>query len=484
MSVDSYDERIIGPGDEGSALWARICAPTLRNSPHVRVIKGGMNGVAVIKVPRGHYVLVNASTGHPSLSDISEHAGSLVDRLVEPARRLGATPIGLGNDFNSSTGDLGVIERAGKGLVERANKFGVAIMNGENAILGSRVNGEANILGALVSMIPKSVAPFESSTRLFEHDGTRFAVFDPCEKSVYVNNDGNGTKLEFNEKAKRLELGLSDSAEMKLSDFIKLGASARVIADVVETNQPLDMAGLETEARRLGGKYGFTYLLHHELVGDRIRSYKPGAFALNIGGTAVSVIDEEFIRNPLKPEEGNVLIAIRGNPNIRSNGATLRRETMNKVSGEEWHTTSEGRRMLEYFVRPSTILYGVFRDLISKGAATSVYHMSGGAYNGKLARPLAKHGLFVKIDKLFAPCDQELEFLKLTSLTAEGSYGKLPMGNDGFIATRHEEAAMHIIHAHGLEGRRVGPLQSAIDGRTGVELRAWNGEMVYFSGKD
>ena len=482
--ADSYRKNIIDKGDEGSALWNKISAPTLKNSSNVKVLQPGMNGIAVIRIPEDHYALVHASTGNPDAKDIAEHTGSLVDRLVSAAISIGATPIGLGNDFNSSTGELSVIERAGKGLVDRADYHGVAVMNGENAILGTRVNGEANILGAMVSMIPKKSAPFGDSTKVFRHNDAVFAVFDPQGRAIYVNNDGNGTKLEFNEKSGELQLGLSDSAAMKLDDLIKIGASARVIADVVETNKPISMTQLETEAQRLGKKYGFTYLLHPEVVGDRIRGYKDGAFAVNIGGTAVSVIDEERLKNPLKPEAGDFLVAIRGEPNTRSNGESARREILSGRLGLEWHTTTQGEDFLRYFVRPSTILYGVFRELIAQGVATSVYHMSGGAYKGKLAIPLAKHGLFVEMDELFPLPDVERKFLELASTSAEKSYGTWPMGTDGFITTRSYEAAKPIIRAQGLEEKKVGQLCYGPDGRTGVKLRAWNGQDVYFSGKD
>src|SRR3989344_6584042 len=101
-TVDAYIEDIIRKGDEGSALWSRISAPTLRNSPHVKIIEGGMNGVAVIKIPEDHYAVVHAATGDPDLDNLPEHTASLVERLVEQARQIRATPIGLGNDFNSS----------------------------------------------------------------------------------------------------------------------------------------------------------------------------------------------------------------------------------------------------------------------------------------------------------------------------------------------------------------------------------------------
>ena len=157
---------------------------------------------------------------------------------------------------------------------------------------------------------------------------------------------------------------------------------------------------------------------------------------------------------------------------------------MTNVLGKEWHLTPGGSDFLDYFTAPSTILYGVFKDLISAGAATSVYHMSGGAYNGKLAKPLAKHGLFVRMTNLFAPEKRELRFLELAHTTSQTAYGKFPMGNDGFVTIRGDEKALDIIGSHGLEGRRVGRLEQASDGRTGVELVAWNNEKVYFSGKD
>jgi hypothetical protein len=50
-SLDSYIETVIKVGDEGSALLARLCAPTLRNNCFVEVLSEGMNGIAGMRFP-------------------------------------------------------------------------------------------------------------------------------------------------------------------------------------------------------------------------------------------------------------------------------------------------------------------------------------------------------------------------------------------------------------------------------------------------
>jgi len=206
-------------------------------------------------------------------------------------------------------------------------------------------------------------------------------------------------------------LGLGDSAAMKFDDTAKSGATAVVISDVVEYNGNIDFDPMNLEASEIGEKTGAMYILQKENVGNRLRSYNGKAAAFNVSGSAVCLIDEERLKNPLKPSAGEYLVAIRGKPNPRSNGITAKRKIINSLgqewcrnSGkEEWHETREGKEFLGYLAEPSTILYSVFKDLIDKDVATSVYHLSGGAWDGKLARPLTKHNLFAKLKNIFPP---------------------------------------------------------------------------------
>ena len=185
-----------------------------------------------------------------------------------------------------------------------------------------------------------------------------------------------------------------------------------------------------------------------------------------------------------RPERAS--FAARGKPNPRSNGITDKRKAMVKVLGEKWHEKPEGRYFLEFLVEPCTIFYPVFMQLLDTEIATSVYHMSGGAFDGKLAKPLAEHGLYVNIKDLFDPDWRELALGGFLFTPAEKAYAKWPMGNEAFMTTDKPDGAILTFAEYDLEAKVVGRLEYATGGRTGVELagiKASNGSDVYFSGK-
>jgi phosphoribosylaminoimidazole (AIR) synthetase len=433
----------------------------------------------VLRPPKGFDVVVHGISWNPRMHDLTEYSADLVYALRLYALRIKATPIGFANVIDASNGGKRVLEKIVKGLVGAANKHNLAIMNGELAILGSRVNCDANVCATMISIVPKGKIRYGIST----FSGIEYAVFDPEGKAVYINSDGVGTKTEFYERARSFPKSFRDTAAMKWDDAIKLGATIKVNSEIVETKGYIPFDNIRDFGRILSETMGILSIMHHEHVGDRIRGYNDRAPSYNMSGSVVSVIDEERLKNPLKPMEGDYLIAIRSEPNPRSNGITAKRETMIKLFGNNWHKTREGKIFLEYLAEPSTVLYPVFKDLVDNNLATSVYHMSGGAYKGKLAKPLAKQDLFVKLENLFAPDWRELALAGASFTTAENAYAKWPMGNDGFIATNNQKEALRIIASYGLAGNVVGRIEIAKDGKTGVELKAFNGETVYFSGK-
>ena len=482
--LDEYLEQVIGKGDEGSHLLAKLTAPTLKNCEYVDVVKEGMNGVAVLNhLPKDDFCVVHSAGGDPSIAELVPYVESMVDRLVETCELYDMTPLAFANVVDASKGEKKEIELIGETLARKANEYRIAILNGELAILGNRVNTTANINGTMVSIAKKDnpilitndfgIVPGEVRSALFDHQG----------KPVWINSDGRGTKSEFSERIRNYEPGLLDSLAMKLDDLAKLGATAKVVSDVVEIRGDIRSRSLETFARELSRQFGMTYILQFEDVGTRIQSFAKGVPAYNISGSSVSIIDEERLRNPPIPHEGEYLVAIRGAPNPRANGMTEKRKTMVKLFGEDYHITEVGKIFLAYLAAPSTVFYPVFKDLIDQGLATSVYHMSGGAYNGKLARPIAKHGLFAGIENLFAPDWRELALGGAAFTSAQTAYAKWPMGNEGFVTTTNADAVIDYLKSKGLEGRVVGRLEKRDDGKTGVELTAFNGEKVSFSGK-
>jgi phosphoribosylaminoimidazole (AIR) synthetase len=158
---------------------------------------------------------------------------------------------------------------------------------------------------------------------------------------------------------------------------------------------------------------------------------------------------------------------------------------MTKAFGREWHTTEEGNLFMPFLKEPSTVLYPLFRDMIDKGYATSVFHPSGGAYDGKLARPLAKEGLYVELKHMFSPDWRDIAMVGMGFSSAKDVYTKRPMGTDGFASVHGDNVnfALDSIREKGLEGRIVGRLEKAQGYRTGVSMKAANGESLYFQGK-
>ncbi len=473
---EDYIKDIIDKGETGSELLAEYCATTLANCPLVEVITHGKGGIAGLRIPLDKYVVVHSASGTPDAIIPKNHVSSLVEKLVKQAKEIGATPHAFANVIDARTGDCHNIETIAKTLVERANKHGLAILNGELAILGSRVIGDANLSGTMISTLPKG----EIQPGTFSENSNMYAVFDPQGQLVIINSDGVGTKTEFYARAKQWANALQDSLAMKLDDAAKVAARARVVSDVVEVKGRIPLKKLYEEAARLEKLLDIQYTLQIEHAPTRIRGHTKESPAYNISGSVVSTIDEE-VMNAIKPVEGNYLVAIAGPPNPRSNGITSRRNLMINKFGNNWDIKQGLKKYLDFLTAPSVILYPVFTKLLQKRIATSVYHMSGGAYKEKLAVPLAKHGLFVSINTLFKPCETECELIKLSDASTRQAYETWSMGNDGFVTTSKPDIAIDIIEKYGLCARVVGRLEK--QGKTGVTLTAYNGKIVSFNGR-
>ncbi len=501
-AVEDYLKSVIQLGDEGSDYLNKRCAPTLKNSSFVDVLDPAMGGQRVLRIPDEYFVVVHSAAGDPEKADLKEHAASLVDKLVEQAKAIGATPVAMANVIDASKGERSDLEFIVDGMTERADHHKVAIMTGELAILGEDIiTKKANVSGTMISIVRKDAqSAFIQSvpcTGLKTVNGTlvRYATFDHSGKAVSINSDGVGTKVKWYEMILQYQRALGDSAPMKVDDSAKSGAQVMVISDVVEHSRTIDTLCMIREAFAIGIELKAQYILQFEDVGVRLRSYNGQSPGFNVSGSAVCLIDEERLRNPLKPSSGEYVLAIRGRPNPRSNGITSKRKIINEMGKEwcarhladEWQDTPEGKEFLKYLAEPSTMLYPVFMDLIKQGLATSVYHMSGGTYNGKFARPLAKHDLFARLENIFSPDWREMAMVKFAKVPFEKAYAQWPMGNDGFVTTSNPDEAVKTIMKHGLEACVVGRVESAVNGRTGVELvgiNASNGGNVYFSGRD
>lgn len=479
--VDRYIEEVIRQGDKGSSYLASSAAPTLANGNHVEILSGGMNGLAVLRIPDDQLCGAVSIGGDPSILDSREYAASVVDRAVALAKKNDFTPIGFTDIIDASTGDPKELRTIQDSIVERANHHRIPIMNGELAILSERVIGGANITGTVIGICSNKRRSFPNPL-----DNPGIAVFDPQGQAVYANCDGIGTKGEFGERDGTPEIGLRDTTAMKTDDLIKFGGRFMAMCEGVEYAGDIDRTKFTQMAHTLGKELGGIVTLSFEDMGGRIQGYKPGALATNLSGTSFSTIDEHQLQNPLKPQAGEYLLAIRGEPNPRSNGISERRELMVKAFGREWHQTKEGQLFMPFLKQPSTILYPLFRDLIDRGYATSVFHLSGGSYDGKLARPIAKERLHVKLEHLFTPDWRDIAMAGMGFTSAKAAYTKRPMGVDGFVSVHGDNVnfALDCVREHGLEGRVVGQLEKARGYRTGVSLTAANGERLYFNGRN
>lgn len=496
VTIDDYIEQEKKKGEAGNKLAAR-CVETLKKCPYIEIISQGKNGVVVNRFKEDKIVVVHSAGGDPKLRNISDYSASLVNRLVEQARAIGATPVAMADVIDASNTKKLDVDAIADAMITRALFYNVAIVNGETAGLGSRVNCAFNISGTMISIIDRNSDFAKNAPRSFVHNGVRYAVFDHKCKPVYMNSNGVGTKTEFYERIKKYALAFRDFMAMTLDDAVKLGAIAQVISGVLERKGDIPFKEIVAEISKYGKLAGNRFIqlpeplciLQEEDVGNRIQSYSSSLPSYNLSGSVVSLIDEDRLKNPPKPSAGEYLIAIRGKPNPRSNGITGKREAMIKMLGDHWHNKSKGEYFMEFLAEPSTLFYPVFQELLQRKAASSFYHMSGDAYDGKLAAPLAKHDLFVKIKDMFKPDDREIE---LTGTTPnELAYKKGPWGNEGFVTTRYPEDSFRIIEKHCLQARVVGQLQSKfVDDKgiekTGVELvgiKDSKGKNVYFSGK-
>lgn len=481
--VDEYIREVIQKGDKGSKLLAARTAITLHGKEHIQVLKGGVHGIAVLRIPEEYNVVVHSAGGDPSISDISNYAASMVENLVAQAKIIEAIPLGFGNVIDASVEDDSMLEKIANAYVGSCNQHNIAVMNGELAILGDRVTVPANISGTMISIVKKELLSADEQPRVVERNGVYYAIFDAQGKPVYINSDGVGTKTEFYERARNYGPALEDLATMNLDDAKKLGAVAKVLSAVVETSGNIPLEKVYKHAKRLAEQIKVSIILQPKAVDGRLQSYKAGIPAYNLSGSVVSVIDEERLANPLKPQIGDYLIAIAGVPNPRSNGITAKRKIMTEMLGIDWHETDKGKIFLPYLSTPSTILYPVFHELLEQNIATSFYHMSGGAFDGKLARPLREHGVRVNLQDLFEPDTIEIELMKYSNTGTKAAYSKWPMGTDGFITTPKPYETISAIENLGLRARIVGQLEAGSSIMAAVALRAFNGEMIYFSGK-
>ncbi|MFW6449929.1 MAG: hypothetical protein ACOCZ6_02645 [Nanoarchaeota archaeon] len=460
MDTKQYITEVIGKGDEGSGVLNAMLAPTLEYQDIVDIIQSKTESFPVLRTPENYDVVVCSAAGD-NVKSLDEHAYSMVRNLENNMKEVGAEPVALANVVDSETGDLDMIKIIGQAIAQGCYDTNMANMNGENAILGSRVQSDANVMGTAIGLVKSGKLP-----KNFEHNNLNYSTFTP-EKAVWINSDGIGTKSEFYERIGKFERGLLDWLAMLADDTIKKGAIAKVASGILETRNTIPAEKMDAKAQELSDLLGFNVMFDRERVPNRIMGYKPGAPSYNLSGSIVSEIDEEWLRNPPTPKLGEYLMAVASLiPNPRSNGITDKRKTMEEIFGREYHKTKEGRMFLEYLAQPSTVLYPLFQELLNNGLASSVYHMSGGSFNGKLGKPLAKDNLFCSLRHIYKPDWRESAIIGWNFTSPEDAYAKYPMSNDGFFTTNNPKRAAEIVQKYGLKCMGSGILEKG----SGVEL--------------
>ena len=479
MSKNFYLKKIIEKGDSGSVFLREQTQKTLNNSEFVQII----NGIASVKIPSDYCAVVHSAAGDSQIENCEKYAQSLVENLVDQAKILGAIPIGFSNIIDSNSGDFALLESAIRGMIWGANTHKISILNGENAILGKRISDEIIVTGTMISMIPKADLGVDFPN-ILQHENIEYAIFDPAGDSIVINSDGVGTKMEFYERIGKPELAIRDLFAMNLDDAVKLHAKTRVISCVFEANNPVHNLQIAKSFQKLSKQMDIIGALHCETAGNRLCGYSNTAFNLN--GSAVSTISENALHNLPKPKAGNFLVVIQGKPNPRSNGMTSRRSAIEILAKSwnkqtDWHLTKKGQYFLEYLATPSTIFYPLFSALLDSGLATAVFHLSGGAWNGKLAKPLAKENLFVSMDKIFQPDSRKIVLMEALEISARESYAQWHMGNECFVSTANPQNAIRAIQKFGFRAVCVGKLETAV-AQKGIAFTAFDGEQIYFEG--
>ncbi|MDP2926162.1 MAG: hypothetical protein Q8N99_07330 [Nanoarchaeota archaeon] len=489
--------------DEMSTLLAEIASTTHeydffnRGIPydHLRQIIPGKNGLNAVNVPSNSLCVVYSVGGNPEEMDIERYSESVVENVFCAGKLIGSHVAGMSDIIDASRTDEGLVRIVGESIARAARRLRVPILNGELANLGKRVNCDCNITGTGISFISRDSPFINEVPGVFcveDENGENiwYAVFDPKGKLVIINSDGIGTKTEFYERFEKFEEGVLDFFAMNLDDCVKIGATPQVVSGLVEYDGNIPVYSIRDRAFFVAKKMQILSIMQGKNVKNRLKGY---VSTYNISGSVVSTIDDARLKDLPKPNPGDYLVAIRGKPNPRSNGITVKREIMEKLFGKHWHMEDAGKVFGEFLAEPSTVFYPVFKELLDNGFATSVYHMSGGAYDGKLARPFARHGLYVEIGKkdeqgfveggLFDPDWREV-LMAAYSLSLRNAHAKWPMGNEAFVTCEDPERAKAVLTGRRYESRVVGRLEEAAQGKTGVRFRAFNGEEVYFSGKD
>lgn len=480
MAIDTY-MLDIAEKEGGSGILAELALPTL-DREFVYQVAPGKNGLSFLKIPEDYLLVGHSSGGNHSIMHPREYAESVFNCLVKNTRRIGAQPIAVADVIDARSTNESFVKTVGAAFSHLALESKVAILNGELAKLGPMVNCACNISGTMLGLIKRDNPYTKDTPKVLEVNGIKYFIFDPKGKFVWMNSDGTGTKPLINSRFGKYEESVVDNFAMQFDDKGKFGGGALASFNIVETSGNVPFDRMNEYAIRLARQMNAFAIMQYEDIGNRLIGPHGEKNIWNISGTLVSLVDEDMINNMPTPKQGDSLIAIRGDG--RSNGFTDRRNLIVEWLGENWHETNGGKYFGEFLTKPSILFYPIFSELISSRLASSVYHMSGGAFRDKLSRPIARQGLYAEIGiaegspQLFAPDPREAAFVSYFNIS--NAYAKFAVGNEGFISTSRPEKVLEFLKHRGYESRVVGELEKK-QGVKGVKLRAFNGDIIDFS---
>ncbi len=392
--MDQYHENVIKKGDLASSDLGTLADDT-KTSEDIRKVSYGPGSVNLLFPPKDVDILGFPFAGSHTITDPYNLAFDFVSRAVNQANSIGVYPVSLTNVLSMSDIDVKeVVPAAKKGLYDGAAHFGIWIPTGETAGMGNRVTVPFNISGLVLCYARRGKFRYG----VHQGNGFQFAVSPHNDKGIYQNSDGNGTKIEFNEREHSAGLPFAESfvqdgTAMTHDDTIKINAN------IIQDGRVLELKSynsgicdaVQAEIDRLTKETGISFLLSISIVGDRIDGY--GLYPMNLESSVVSLVDESTIKNLPKPSEGDTVIGFYNKAcrNLRCNGFTDHRKSLVKERGDDWHIGST--LLLKSVAAPATVFNPFFRELFYLGRVTKVGHFSGGAFEGKFAKPLGSCGL-------------------------------------------------------------------------------------------
>jgi len=483
MVIDPY-MLDIAEKDVSSARLAELALPTLEHD-YVKKIIPGKNGLSFLQIPPEFVLVGHSSGGDYSIQNPSDYAVSVVKRLVRDSRKIGALPVAMADVIDARSTDLDFVDSVGIPMADLAQKYGVAILNGELAKYGAMMNCPCNITGTMLGLLNRRAAYADQG--VFEVDGIKYFVIDPKGKMIWMNSDGTGTNTLIKGRFGKFNLSYDDMLAMLADDKAKFGGGAVALFGLLEHNRadfPVRQVLEYADGR--AREQGLVSILQPELVRNRLVGPHGEKIVYNMSGNLVSRVDNDITEKMPKPKAGDYLIAVKGFG--RSNGFTDRRNLVAEWFGNNWHKTQGGAWFGEFLSKSSIVFYKDTVDLFNKKIISLFTHMSGGAFRDKLAKQIKKFGFYAEIGladgspQLYKPDPREAAIAAQFKL--EDAHTKFAMCNEGFFVAvdGKQEEVLAELKARGYEAKIVCRLEEG-KGRVGLKFRASCGDVVDFSEK-